>query len=104
LPKAITLDSASEITTLGIRLNESEDLSILERIWVAETLNDFVAGLDTSAPPLEDAQEDVFLVTQAEEPVHGELAWSPSVGTRGKILSLSRFAGLARWGHPWKFF
>ena len=40
-------------------MNESEDLSILEKIWVADTLNDFVAGLNTGAPPLKDDWEDV---------------------------------------------
>ena len=55
LPEAITLDSASEIIALGVRPNESEDLSILEKIWVVVTLNDFLAGIDTGVPPLEDA-------------------------------------------------
>ena len=66
LPEAIALDSASEIIALGVHPNESEDLSISEKIWVAVTLNDFMAGLDTGTPPLKDAQEDISLVTQAE--------------------------------------
>jgi hypothetical protein len=41
----------------GVCPNESEDLSILEKIWVADTLNDFMAGFDTDAPPLKDARE-----------------------------------------------
>ena len=63
LPEAIALDSASEIIALGVCPNESEDLSISEMIWVADTLNDFVASLDTGALPLEDAREDVSPVT-----------------------------------------
>ena len=39
-------------------MNESEDLSISEKIWVADTLNDFIDGFDISTPPLEDAWED----------------------------------------------
>ena len=45
LPEAIVLDSASEIIAPGVHKNESEDLSILEKIWVYDTLNDFMAGL-----------------------------------------------------------
>ena len=58
----IALDSASKIIVLGVCPNESEDLSILEKIWVADTLNDFTAGFDTGAPPLEDAWEYASLV------------------------------------------
>ena len=79
LPKAITLDSASEIIAPRVCLNESEDLSILEKIWVVVTLNDFVVGIDTGAPPLVDAREDVSPVTQAG-PMYGEPARVPSVG------------------------
>ena len=67
------LDNASEIIARGVRPNMSEDLSISERIWVTDTLNDFMADLNIGAPPLEDAWEDVSLVTQAE-PVQGEPA------------------------------
>ena len=59
LPEAVTLDSASETISPGVCPNESGDLSILERIWVARTLNDFTASFDTGAPALEDAREDV---------------------------------------------
>ena len=62
LPEAITLYGASRIIALGVHPNESEDLSNSERIWVTNTLNDFVASLDIGAPPLEDAREDVSLV------------------------------------------
>jgi hypothetical protein len=62
LPEAITLDSASETIAPGVHPNESEDLSISENIWVTVTLNDFMDGLDTGAPPLEDAREDVSLM------------------------------------------
>jgi hypothetical protein len=55
LLEAIVLDSASKIMAPGVCPNESEDLSILEKIWVADTLNDFMAGFDTGAPPLKDA-------------------------------------------------
>ena len=54
----IAQDSSSEIIALGVCLNESEDLSISEKIWVTDTLNDFIDGFDISAPPLEDAWED----------------------------------------------
>ena len=74
------LDSASEIIAPRVRLNESEDLSISEKIWVAVTLNDFVAGIITGAPPLEDAREDVSPVTQAG-PVQVEPAQVPNVGS-----------------------
>ena len=53
------LDNASETLASGVHPNDSEDLSILERIWVARTLNDFTASFDTGAPALEDAREDV---------------------------------------------
>jgi hypothetical protein len=59
LPKVIALDSSSETIALGVCLNESEDLSISERIWVAHTLNDFTTGFDTGTLPLEDTQKDV---------------------------------------------
>ena len=62
LPEAITLDSTSKIIALGVRPNESEDLSILEKIWVADTLNDFMTGFNIGTPPLEDAREDASLV------------------------------------------
>ena len=52
LPKAIMLDSASEIIALGVCPNESEDLSISKKIWVADTLNDFMAALNIGTPPL----------------------------------------------------
>ena len=55
LLEAIALDSASKITALGVRPNESEDLSISERIWITDTLTDFMTGLDIGVPPLEDA-------------------------------------------------
>ena len=61
LPEAIALDSASEIIAPEVHPNESEDLSISEKIWVAVTLNDFVTGLNIGAPPLEDARKDVSL-------------------------------------------
>ena len=54
------LDSTNETIALGVCLNESEDLCISERIWVARTLNDFTAGFDIGAPPLEDARKDVY--------------------------------------------
>jgi hypothetical protein len=73
LPEAIALGSASEIIAPGVRPNESEDLSISEKIWVTVTLNNFVAGLYTGAPPLEDAREDVSPVIQAR-PVQDEPA------------------------------
>ena len=38
LLEAIALDSASKITALGVRPNESEDLSISKKIWVVVTL------------------------------------------------------------------
>jgi hypothetical protein len=62
LPKASTLDSASEIIALGVHPNESEDLNISEKIWVTDTLNDFTAGFNIGAPPLEDTREDASLV------------------------------------------
>jgi hypothetical protein len=65
LPEVIALTSANKIIALGVRPNEIEDLSISEMIWVADTLNDFVVGLDTGTPLLEDAQEDASLVIQA---------------------------------------
>ena len=83
LPEAIALDSASKIIALGVRSNKSEDLSISEKIWVVVALNDFVAGIITSAPPLEDAWEDVSPMVQTG-PMQGELARVPRVGTRGK--------------------
>ena len=46
------LDSTSLIIALGVHPNESEDLSISEKIWVALTLNDFTAGFDTGTLPL----------------------------------------------------
>ena len=54
----IALDSASDTIDLEVCPNESEDLSISKRIWVARTLNDFIASFDTGALPLEDARED----------------------------------------------
>jgi hypothetical protein len=63
LPVAIALDSASKTITQGILPNESKDLSISDKIWVAHTLNDFANGFDTGAPPVEDAQNDDPLVT-----------------------------------------
>ena len=54
------LDSASKTIASRVRSNDSEDLSISERIWVARTLNDFTAGFDIGAPPLEDARKDVY--------------------------------------------
>jgi hypothetical protein len=66
LPEAIALDGASRITTLGIHPNESEDLSNSGEIWVTDTLNDFMACLNTGTPPLKDAQEDVSLVIPGE--------------------------------------
>ena len=83
LPKAVTLDSASETVAKGVHPNESEDFSILERIWVARTLNDFMAGLDVGALLLEDAQEDVSLVIQVG-PTQDEPTRFPSVGAQGK--------------------
>ena len=77
LPEPIALNSASGIIALGDHSNKSEDLSISEKIWVADTLNNFVASLNTGAPPLEDAQEDVSLVIQAE-PVQDDPTWAPS--------------------------
>ena len=62
LLEATVLASASEIIAPGVHPNEGEDLRISERIWVANTLYDFMASLDTGAPPLEDAREDVSLV------------------------------------------
>ena len=85
MPEEIALDSASGITTSRVRPNKSEDLSISEKIWVADTLNDFTASFDTGAPPLEDAREDASLVIQTG-PVQGEPARVPSVGARGKEL------------------
>ena len=82
-PKAITLGSASDTIDLGVHPNESEDLSISERIWVAHTHNDFMASLDIGALPLEDAWEDVSLVIWVG-PTQGEPARVPSVGARGK--------------------
>ena len=79
LSKAIALAIVSEITAPGVRLNKSEDLNILDRIWVAVTLNDFMAGLDTGTPHLEDVREDVSPVIQAE-PMQGEPTRVPSVG------------------------
>ena len=58
-------------------------MSISEKIWVADTLNNFVAILNIGAPPLEDAQEDVSLVIQAEQ-VQGKPSWVSSLGTRGE--------------------
>ena len=83
MPKAIALGSASDTIALGVRTNESEDLSISERIWVAHTHNDFTASFDTGAPPLEDAWEDVSLVIRAG-PMQGEPTRVPSVGAQGK--------------------
>ena len=47
-PEVIRLDSASEIIAPRVYPNESEDLSlsISEKIWVDDTLNNFVAGLN----------------------------------------------------------
>jgi hypothetical protein len=73
LPEAITLGSASDTIAPGVRPNESEKLSISERIWVARTLNDFMAGFNIDALPLEDAREDVSLVIQVG-PTQGEPA------------------------------
>jgi hypothetical protein len=56
------IDSASEIMALGVRPNESKDLSISEKNWIADTPNDFMTGFNTRAPPLEDAWEDASLV------------------------------------------
>ena len=83
LPEEITLDNASEIIALGVRPNDSEDLRISEKIWVTNTLNDFTAGFDTGAPPLEDAWEYASLVIPIG-PVQDEPARVPSVGARGK--------------------
>jgi hypothetical protein len=68
LPVVITLDNASQIIVLAVFPNDSEDLNYSEKIWVDDTLNDFMAGFHTGAPPLNDAQEDVSPVIQ-EEPV-----------------------------------
>ena len=46
------LDSSTKTIALGVHPNESEDLSISEKIWVALTLNDFTAGFDIGALPL----------------------------------------------------
>ena len=62
LPEAIMLGSASETIAPGVCLSETEDLSISERIWVARTLNDFMAGFNIGTPPLEDAWKVVSLV------------------------------------------
>ena len=74
------LDSSTKTIALGVHPNESEDLSISEKIWVALTLNDFTAGFDTGAPPLEDAQYDASLVIQVG-PVQVEPAQVPNVGS-----------------------
>ena len=87
------LDSASGITTSRVCPNKSEDLSISEKIWVADTLNNFMASLNTGAPPLEDAQEDVSLVIQVE-PMQAEPARVHSVGARGKELVIEPIHGL----------
>jgi hypothetical protein len=79
LLEAIGLDSASEIITLGVHPNKSADLSILEKIWITDTLNDFTASFNTSVPPLEDARGDASLVIHAR-PVQDEPARVPSVG------------------------
>jgi hypothetical protein len=42
----IALDGTSVITALGVHPNESEDLSILDKICVADKLNDIMAGLN----------------------------------------------------------
>ena len=65
LPEAIALVGANEIISLEVFPNESEDLSISEMIWVSDTLNDIVAGIDIGAPLSEDAWEDVSPVIQA---------------------------------------
>ena len=77
------LDSTSETIAPGVRPNESEDLSISERIWVAHTLIDFMTSFDIGALPLEDAQEDVSPVIQVG-PMQGEPARVPIMGARGK--------------------
>ena len=60
------LDSTSLIIALGVHPNESEDLNNAEKGWVADTLNDFVANINTGMPPMEDVMEDVSPV------IHGE--------------------------------
>ena len=99
MPKAIALGSASDTIALGVRTNESEDLSISERIWVADTLNDFMAGLNIGVPPLKDAQEDVSLVIQVE-PMQSDLFRLSVWVLEEKSLSLSRFTGLTHRGRP----
>ena len=53
------LASANKITTPDVHPNVSEDLSISEMIWVSNTLNDIMVGIDTGSPLSEDAREDV---------------------------------------------
>ena len=60
----IKLSSASQVTALGVRPNESEDLAKnnSDKGWVNDTLNDLMYGFNIGTSPLEDAQEDVSLV------------------------------------------
>ena len=58
-------------------------MSISKKIWVVDTLSDFMAGFDTGAPPLEDAWEYASLVIPIG-PVQDEPARVPSVGAQGK--------------------
>jgi hypothetical protein len=58
----MALDNASEIIALGVHLNEGEYLSISEKIWVANALNDFTASFGIGVQSLEYAQEVASLV------------------------------------------
>jgi hypothetical protein len=71
-----------QVTASGVHPNESEDLNNAEKGWVADTLNDFVAGFNIGMP-LEDVLEDGSLVIWGE-PVQGDPAQVSSLGTRGK--------------------
>ena len=63
---AIVLSSAIQVIASKVHPNESEDLNNAEKGWVADTLNDFVANINTGMPPMEDVMEDVSPV------IHGE--------------------------------
>jgi hypothetical protein len=99
---AVVLSSAMQVTASGVHPNESEDLNNAEKGWVADTLNDFVAGFNIGMP-LEDVLEDGSLViwgSLCRVTLLRFLVWVP----KGKSMSLSWHMCLIHRGRPWVFF
>lgn len=62
----IALSNACQVMALGVCPNKSEDLvkNNSNGGWVDDALSDLMAGFNTGTPPLEDARQDVSLVTK----------------------------------------